>query len=116
MGSKLQRNIEYSVFNRGILNTFESTCEVKINKYLLSGKFVVNFLKFSPPPSALSDLMFSIMFKLTKNVTRTTPLGRFFPCDVTFTAHASVRRFFNIDRELLGFIKMGKPGKHKKDR
>ena len=110
MGSKLQRNIEYSVFNRGILNTFESTCEEKINKYLLSGKFVVNFLNFSPPPSLTS------CFRSCLNVTRTTPLGRFFPCDVTFTANASVRRFFNIDRELLGFIKMGKPGKHKKDR
>ena len=35
MGSKLQRNIKYSVFNRGILNTFESTCEEIRNKYLL---------------------------------------------------------------------------------
>ena len=54
MGSKLQRNIEYSVFNRGILNTFESAFEEKINKYLLSGKSVVNFLNFPPPPSLTS--------------------------------------------------------------
>ena len=46
MGLKLQRNIEYSVFNRGILNTFEITCEEKINKYLYE-KMKVRFLASS---------------------------------------------------------------------
>ena len=76
MGSKLQRNIEYSVFNRGILNTFESTCEEKINKYLLSGKFVVNFLNFSPPPSLTS--CFRSCLNLQKMSRGRPPQGDFF--------------------------------------